>query len=188
MSSVRRICDAVHVAALGIWAGSLGLAITAAAVVFPTLHDLDPHLRAFDAYTGPHSIIAGGQVANRVFLVSDIVQFACVLLAGLTFGIAIMWLGLSVRRVSTFLRAALLLGLVGVLAYRFGVVQPEWDEHLRLHWDAARAGQNDAAAAQKAYLDAAHPLQSQLMGATGALVVVSLVLAVIGSGREPEQV
>lgn len=180
MSNARRICDAIHVSALGLWLGALGMAIAAAAIVFPTMKELDPRLGAFGSYTGPHSIIAGGQVANRVFLIADIAQFACVLAAGLTFGIAVMWLGLPIRKVTTFLRAALLLGVIGVLAYRFGVVQPQWDEHLRLHWEAAKAGQNEVAAAQKVFLDESHPLQSKLMGTTAALVAALLAMGIAG--------
>jgi len=178
MSRAQRLCESVHVASLGIWLGALGMSIASAAIVFPTIKSLGPHLDEFSRYSGPHSLIAGGQVANRVFLVGDIVQFVCVLAAGLTFGIAVMWLGLSMRRVSTFLRATLLLGLVGILAYRFGVVQPRWDEDLRQHWEAARAGDNDAAARSKASLDALHPVQTRLMGVTGAMVGAALALAV----------
>ncbi len=175
------MCDAIHVAALGVWLGALGMSVAAAAIVFPTMNDLKPHLADFDKYTGPHALIAGGQVANRVFLVGDIVQFVCVLAAGLTFGVAVMWLGLSMRRVSTFLRAALLLGLVGVLAYRFAVVQPKWDEDVRRHWEAAKAGDNGAAEGYKASIDATHPLQTKLMGATGAMVAAALVVAVVAA-------
>lgn len=187
MTRARSICEVVHIAALGFWLGALVLAGTAAAIIFPTMRDLEPHLPRYSAYTGEHWLIAGGSVAARVFWFTDAVQFACVLLAGLTFGIAVMWCGLPIRRASTFLRSLILLSLIGLLSYRLGFVEPGLSSALRNHWAAALAGDNAAATRLKAVFDAGHPLQTRLMAITAGLVLCAIA-AVIGSfwnGDEP---
>jgi hypothetical protein len=186
MSSARRICDHLHTASLGLWLGALGMSGAAAAIVFPTMKDLDPKLAAYAGYEGSHTMLAGGHIAWRVFMVGDIVQYACVLVAGVTFGIAVMWLGLSVKRVSTFVRALLLLGLVGVLAFRFGVLQPGWDHDQKTYWDAAKAGNTAAAEQAQALLHDSHPVQERFMAITAGLVLAALGMAVF-TGREGDR-
>jgi hypothetical protein len=186
MSGGRRVGEVVHAAALGIWLGAVLLAGAAAAIVFPTLKALDPHLTTFDKYDGPHWLLAGGQVAQRIFLAADIAQFACMLAAGLSFGIMVMWLGLPMRRRSTFARATFLLAALAVLSYRFAVMQPRWDAALHRHWAAAQAGDNAAAAHEKAALDEMHPVQTWLLGSTAGLVLSALIATGVSVRRDGE--
>ena len=173
MSRARAICEAVHLWALGLWLGALVLAAAAAAIVFPALKELDPSLTAFSKYQGPHWVLAGGRIGARVFTVLDVVQVACVLMAGLTLAIAVSRLGLSVQRISTFVRVALVLGLVAILAYRLALLEPSMQKSLRAYWSAAAEGDNTAAARHRAEFDAGHPLETRLLGATAALVVAA---------------
>jgi hypothetical protein len=180
MTRGRAICEIAHTAALGFWLGALVMAGTAAAVIFPTMRELDPRLPHYVGYAGDHWLIAGGRVAAKVFWITDAVQFACMLLAGLTFGIAVMWCGLQVRRISTFARVLVLLALVGVLSYRLGFVEPGLSAALRDHWAAALAGDTAAASRFKAVFDAGHPLQTRLLSITAGLVLAA-ILATIAS-------
>src|SRR5689334_8572235 len=66
MTRGRRIVESVHIAVLGVWAGALVLAGAAAAIVFPVMKSLDPKLPGFSKYDGPHWMLAGGQVGQRV--------------------------------------------------------------------------------------------------------------------------
>lgn len=178
MTRGRRIVEAVHVAVLGVWAGALVLGGAAAAIVFPVMKNLDPKLPTFAKYDGPHWMLAGGQVGQRVFFVLDVVQFACVILSGATLVLALVKFGLNVRRVSTFVRVAVLLGLIGVLAYRLGFLEPRMQEALKSYWAAAQAGDNEGAARFRAVFDGGHPIETTLMSVTLGLVVAGLIAAV----------
>jgi len=184
MKPGRRVCESIHVAALGLWLGSLILTAASAAMLFPTMHKLEPTLPAYAGYTGPHWLIAGGHVVLRMFLALDVAQFAAMLVSGITFGVAVMWLGLSMKRVSTFVRVALLMALVGLLSYRLGFFEPAMSENLRQYWLAAAAGDNENAQRLKTVFDAGHPMQSRLLGITAGLVLASLIAAIWSFARD----
>jgi hypothetical protein len=175
MKAGRRVCESVHMAALGLWLGALVLTAAAAAMLFPTMKMLQPALPGYALYTGEHWLIAGGHVVQRMFLALDVAQFAAALVAGATFGAAVMWFGLSMKRVSTFVRVFLLLALIALLAYRMGFLEPEMADNLRRYWAAAAAGDNATALRYKELFDASHPLQSRLLGLTAVLVLALMV-------------
>lgn len=184
MNAGRRICETVHAAALGMWLGALVVTGASAAMLFPAMKGLNPELPAFAGYTGPHWLIAGGQVVQRLFLALDVAQFVAMLLSLGTFAVSAMWLGLPLRRSSTVVRVALLLALVGILSYRLGFFEPEMQDLLRRYWGAAAAGDNETALRLKAQFDAGHPVQSRLLGATAALVLASLVAGIWSFARD----
>jgi hypothetical protein len=161
----------------------------AAAVIFPAMKGLDPALPAYAAYTGPHWSLAAGQIANRLFIIADTVQFGAMLAAGVTFGLCVLFFGLSTRRGTTFARAALLLALVGVLSYHLMILSPRMATNVRLYWDAAAAGDNAGAAGPKAAFDADHPTASRVLGATALLVLGAMVAGMVSitAGRRMEE-
>lgn len=183
MKAGRRVCESVHMSALGVWLGALVLVGASAAMLFPTMKHLQPELPGYALYTGPHWLIAGGHMVQKMFLALDVAQFAAVLIAGASFGAAAMWFGLPIRRVSTFVRAALLLGLVGLLSYRLGFLEPEMADNLRRYWAAAAAGDNAAALKYKELFDAGHPVQSRLLGLTAGLVLAAMIATVWSVAR-----
>lgn len=187
MTRGRRICETIHAAVLGVWLGALGLASAAAAIVFPVMKSLDPRVPRFERYDGPHWLLAGGQVGQRVFFTLDIVQFVAVLLAGATLVLMLVRLGLPTRRWSTVLRIAFLLGLVGILSYRLGYLEPRMQDHLRQYWAAAEAGDGATAARHRDAFDAGHPLETRLLGATALLVLGSIIATAwsIANGSDP---
>lgn len=176
MSTARRIGEAVHVAALGVWLGALILAGAVAATVFPLMRDLDPTLAAYPGYDGPHWMLAAGKVADRGFFFADVVQFFGMTLALGTFILITLGRGAE-RRWSTFVRAAILLTLLGVLSYQFFVLNPRMQDNLHAYWLAAAAGDTPTAETHRQAFSADHPTASRVMGANAALVLAALVAA-----------
>lgn len=177
MTRGRTVTECIHLLALGIWLGGLGVAGASAGQFFVIMRGLDPALPAYAGYRGAHWSIAAGHMVQPLFLVVDIVQFACVLIAGATFVVAAMAMGLSLRRVSTFARALLILSLLTVLSYRFFVIAPGAMQSLAAYWQAAAAGQTDAALIHKGIFDAAHAVDRRLTMATLLLVVCAIATA-----------
>jgi hypothetical protein len=175
MSEHRSWIDRLHTTALGIWLGALILIGAGAPLVFLTLHRLEPRLPGFEAYDGPHYLIAGGQIVHRLFSICDGVQIACIILAELTFLLCARRGSRTLRRI----RGTILAGLVGVLAYRLLILDPGLEPHLRDYWQAARDGNAELAASARAAYDAGHKNENTLFGVIAAGVLTALVLAVI---------
>ncbi len=187
MTTGRRVCETIHLAVLGLWLGSLIMTGLAAAVLFPTMRSVEPHLPKFAAYSGDHWSLLAGRIASTLFFICDSIQFAAVLIAGGTFGLAILLYGLPVRRLSTAFRGGLLALVIGVLSYQFLVLAPRMNRKLAAYWHAAETGDNEAAASLKAAFDAEHPLARNLLMTDTLLVLALLVIglwAVTGGDRE----
>ncbi len=166
MQKRRAVLETVHLTALGVWVGALGMTAAVAAIIFPAMRDLDPVVERFAAYPQDHWVIAAGWVMARVFFALDVAQLGCAALAVVTiFGLFIMkktptrW-----RR----LRMVLVIGTVGsVLWYVLMVAQP-MNADLASFWREAQAGNVAEADAYRAAFDARHPVASRFMGITGA--------------------
>lgn len=189
MKRGRIITEFLHTLVLGIWLGGLGVAGFAAGRTFRVMRDLDPALPGYAGYEGAHWSIAAGRVVLPLFFIVDVVQFVCLLIAGITFAVATGLLGLSLRRLSTFVRAFLLLALIAVLSYRFFALQPIMMQSLVAYWNAAGAGLTDLALEHKSAFDHGHTLDRRLMSAT-ALMVLAAIGATLWSllDREPPAV
>lgn len=175
-----RTLEAVHLAALGVWLGALLMTGAGAAVIFPALRDLDPALPAFAASPGPHWQIAGGHIGQRMFFAGDLIQVACVFLV-LATGVPLM-LGHGAGRLGA-LRALLMIVLLGVMTTRLGVLGPAMARQLADYWEAARAGDREAAASARAAFDARHPLATGLLGASAALVAALMIASMVSIAR-----
>jgi small-conductance mechanosensitive channel len=174
----RLLAESVHLLALGTWLGGLGVAGFAAGRIFRAMRELDTQLPGYAGFEGAHWSIAGGRAVLPLFFAVDVVQFFCVLLAGTTFALATGFLGLSLRRISTFLRAFFLLGLIALLSYRFFVIQGPMMQSLVDYWNAAAAGETTRALANKDVFDRAHVLDRRLMMVTMLMVLGAIVAAV----------
>lgn len=172
------MCEAVHLTALAVWLGGLVMTGVAVAIIFATTKELDPRLPAYAGFEGEHWRLAGGQIAARIFLATDIIQFGAVLLAGITFALGTLLFGVPMRRLSTFLRAALLLGLICVLSYQFFLLAPEMNANLRQYWSAAMSGDTAAAEGFREAFDRDHPLATRLLVANTIQVLALLVIGV----------
>lgn len=175
MSPWKALCETVHLAALGLWLGVLTAAAAFAASVFPIMRDLDPRLPAYSAYQGEHWLIAGGAVAQRVFLITDVVQFICAVLSISTLGCLIALFDLPRGRPATIVRACSLSLAMACSAGTIIIVAPQLNTALNLYWAAARAGDAAAVALHRAAVDELHPVSTKLMGGTIVFVLIALV-------------
>lgn len=183
MERYRALCQTVHLLALGLWTGVLVAAGAFAASVFPIMKGLNPRLPAFEKYSGEHWLIAGGKVAQRIFLITDIVQFVCAVLSIGTLGCMIWLFGLPRRRPSTIVRALALGVALACAAGLIIVVAPQLNAALRLYWAAAEAGNLEAVAPHRAAVDELHPLSSKLMVGTLISVLTAFIAAAWSASR-----
>lgn len=186
--------SAVHFASLGLWLGALGMAGVTAAVLFPTMRELDPVLPAFGAYTGAHWSLAAGHGAAKVFAVSEFVQWAAGGLALATLVVSFLarkraGIGIGVPGA---IRAGMIAVAVGLTLYQAAVLGPRMDRNMHAYWDAARAGESETALAHKAAFDADHPRASRVLTQTFSAVAIALVIGCWSAGcaacaRKPDE-
>jgi hypothetical protein len=152
-----------------------------AAIIFPTVRDLNPSLPDFAAHRAPHGPILAGIVAERVFMVS----FAVV---GVALGVALLSavaLTLNRRRASVpVLRLGLTLVACGLFAVHAAWLQPRMNSAATAYREAARSGDSQTASEAKARFDAMHPTASRLIGAT-TLASLGLFVASAWLGAAP---
>lgn len=174
-STAARVCETVHLLALAVWFGAIAMSAVVAAVVFPLMRDLDPTLGAYPAYTGDHAVLAGGHVGNRVFMIADIVQFACAMaVLGTTIAL-IGFLGWSTRRIATAVRLIAVGGAVLVVSYHLMVLAPRMSQNLAEHWAHAQAGRTAEAEAARGAFNTDHPKARNTLAGTGGFVLIAFV-------------
>lgn len=180
MSAWRPFCETAHAAALAVWLAALVAGGVTASVAFPTMRELDPHLPPFAAYDGEHWPIAAGQIAERVFFITDVAQFAAAMMAILTVAplLALGWIPRT--RPATVVRIIALFLAVGALAGRLIIVAPSMNASVRAYWSAAVAGENEQAAAHRAAFNELHPIATNLM-LLGFVCVAACLLASVWS-------
>jgi hypothetical protein len=173
---LKSLCTALHLTALGIWAGVVGLSAATAAVAFPAMRDLGVRVTSIaepfqkDAYR-----FAAGAIAGKVFLIADAVAFACSLIACITLLVLVLR-GHVARRPATYFRGlALGVALASLAAIMF-VVTPGITAGAKGHLDAARAGDEKAAAMHRQAVDDLHPISSKLLGVEVAAVLTALLM------------
>jgi hypothetical protein len=164
MDCIRPLALRLLPAVLGVWLGVMVMSGITAAVAFPTLRSLEPHLHAFEKHPGDHWPIAAGHVARRVFDIGAVIQWACGVLAVLCTGV-LMRGAQRLRGVAI----CVILSLAALAWWRL-MLDARMSRNLETYWDLARRGQQDAAEAARLAFDADHPL------ATRTLVVLSLLL------------
>ncbi|TVQ61318.1 MAG: hypothetical protein EA379_06625 [Phycisphaerales bacterium] len=147
------------------------------ASAFPEMRGLDPVLPMYAAYESAHWMIGAGVVANRVFHLTDVAQVIV-----MTLGVA-AFIGANVLNRRSLLRAPVaahtlfLLAACVLLAVQFLWLRPSMDGHLTLYWDAAAAGDHQAAAAHQSAFNALHTPASRLIGATGLAALATIACA-----------
>jgi hypothetical protein len=186
MSNRTPWLDALHLTALSIWLGGLLSAGLSASLIFPQMKSLRPHLPDYASYTGEHWKIAGGVVANRIFLIVDWVQLGCGLVAIVTLGLSLMAAsrGTAGRRPPLAGARILLLSVAcGLLCYQLFILAPRMAIHINDFWTAAKAGQQAVADAAQAAFDADHPTSRTLLTSIAASVLLMIVASAIGISR-----
>lgn len=168
----------MHVLALAIWLGTVAMTAVAAAVIFPQLKALAPTLAGYAGYTGDHWMIAAGHVANRIFVIGDVIQAVCAGVAGLTIAVALMARRFSPFRAAAAVRLLAMLVAFGAMSYQFGSLRPDMRRNLDEYWLAAEQGRNEDAAVYQERFRALHPAASNTLAVAGGAVLVSLLAAV----------
>lgn len=166
MSSWRPFCVAVHLTALGLWAGAVAISGATAAVAFPKLHGMEVLIRKpviAPGFEEDHFRFAAGGVAQTVFLIADMVSFACAFAAAVTLLAMVVWLKLPTRRVSTYVRALAVGIALAALAASLFVVTPQINAAAAAHLQAAIAGDAATAAVHRRAAADLHPFASVLL-------------------------
>ena len=166
MSTWRAFCETLHLVVLGLWLGTLVAVGAAAAVMFPAMKALNVRLVDFPGGAGDgsdHYRIAAGRIAERVFLVGDIIMFPCALIAAATLGVLIVFHRIPVARPAAIIRSLAMGVALASLAALLLIVTPGVNRGAQGHFAAAKIG--DVAAAQKhmAAVDDLHPIATNLM-------------------------
>lgn len=178
MSTARAALSVVNTTAIGLWLGTIVMTGATAAIIFPTVRDLAPTLPSHTTFTGDHWLIVAGHVAARVFLVSDIVQFACACVAILTLAALLIPTVLRSRlSIETWARALTLALACGLLGYQLLILSPSMTLELRAYWEAARTGQNELAAVHQAAFTKLHPRASTLLSTLALSVLAALLMS-----------
>jgi len=178
MPTPRLALEAIHVLALALWLGFLVASGAVAAVIFPLMRELDPTLSGFTGYTGEHWRIAAGQIAARIFFISDVVQFAAIFFTVTSLVLSCWVFGLPLRRVSTMVRACALGGAALLAGYQLMVLGPTMNATSRDYWEAARAGDLENATRHRERFASMHPEATTALAGTALFVTVTLIAGV----------
>lgn len=161
------------------------MAGAAAAIIFPTIRDLDPSLPDYASFTGPHWKLAAGHVASRIFLVADAVALGCLIVSGLTLGLVVASKEPWRQAWTTGIRLVALFGALSLLTYSFFFLGPRMNTNMRSYWDAAEAGNNEAALQYQAAFDKDHPTASTVMVSSFACVTLLMIAGAFAvTGRD----
>ncbi len=179
----------VHLLSLTIWLAALLAAGLSAALIFSQMKKLQPSLPAYAAYTGEHWKIAGGMVANKVFVIVDYVQLSCAILAILTLGLTLLAANQAVPKYRPALAGVRILFLsiaCALFCYQLFILAPRMAVHLNDFWVAAKDGKMAIADAEQAAFDADHPTASNVLKGTAATVFLLLITSTIAVTRPRE--
>jgi len=186
---MRRLGETIHLAALGIWLGALVMTAASVGLTFVWMKQLEPTLGAFAGFEGDHANLGAGFITARLFWFNDIVQFVCALLVFATLGAG---LALWIRRSASGVIRTIAVGLaMALVSYWLFILSHELKGHLVAYWQAASAGDDQAAARAKAAFDPLHPWATRVMGAQAVLVLISLVSgcwSALGSPRAADEI
>ncbi|HLO39786.1 MAG TPA: hypothetical protein VK176_02095 [Phycisphaerales bacterium] len=186
---MRRHFEALHILAAILWFTALMSAGLGAAVAFPVLKPLNPHLPDFAQFPGEHWRIAGGAIGNRLFTISDIFQLAGPIVCTLFF-IPILLRERSTAAEAprlggiTIARSVILLLACALGLYQSLILGPDMRHTIEAFWSAARAGNLDTAASLQAAFDASHP-KARIIMESSALLTFLLIILGLWSRRVP---
>jgi hypothetical protein len=189
-----KACLVVYWLSLVAWLAALVAAGLCAVHTFGTLGDMPLVLERFATYPAPeHGRIAAGLVMADVFFAVDCVQFAAIPAALIMLGLQLTVFGLPARRPSNLIRLGCLVLAAGLFAYYAVAVAPALNGALRSYWEAAAAGDVEAAGHDRGLVAAYHStaqmvFQLNLALVTGAVAASAAALApgALGSSGLPE--
>ncbi|MFO0832148.1 MAG: hypothetical protein U0637_09915 [Phycisphaerales bacterium] len=173
---LQRTAHALHVCALGVWTGAIAMTAGAAAVIFPTVKQLTPHVPRYAAVPDEgHWLLLAGNVASRVFAVSDKVQLGCAAVTLVTAVVLARARGFHGALAGKARAAALICALL-LVTYYLAVLVPRMTAHLHEHWRLSEAGEVEQARVHENAFKNDHPTSSRVLAATAACTLVALLL------------
>ena len=128
-----------------------------AAIMFPTMRELDPRLPGFAGFGGDHWKLAAGRAQSNIFIWADFIQLGAAALAFLTLGLRLIGAG------------------VVLVACNLMILAPRMNPHLKAYWQLAREGQTVEANGEATEFSAYHPAATTVHGGTAVAVLVALV-------------
>lgn len=186
MPPLRRFFEVVHITAAALWLGVAVATGAAAAIIFPTVKDLDPTLAAYPDYAGEHWRLAAGHIAARIFAFGDIVAFICLMLAGFTLTAIAAMRSTWITTPKLTLTRLCALGLAILAAgYNIFILGPRMNGNLQDYWQAAADGNNQAATiAQQAFM-ADHAPASNTLAAIALAALAMVITAALALTARP---
>lgn len=180
MTVASRICDVAYWIALTGWFAALAAAGIAAMSVFGTLPAMDVALGDFPSHPPQeHGRLAAGAVMQNVFFSVDVIQFAVAPVVVITLLAQVLVLGDSLRRWSNVGRALCIVAAASLFAYHVAAIAPVMNRHWRAFWDAAKAGDTERAAGERAAFNRLHPRADAVLRVNVVLLSVSIGLSAV---------
>lgn len=175
---LARACQILHVVALSVWMGAVGMSGLVAAIVFPTMRELDPTLGAYGGYEGDHALLGAGRIASKVFFSVDIIQFVC---ASVALGAIVLLVvtGYSLNTLARVFRVIVLCMTLALLSYHLLLFMPELQRLLNGYWEHAAQGDTGTADQYKDRFLEFHGTASRILGGLTLMVLINIVLACI---------
>lgn len=164
--------------AVAVWLGAVWMSGVVAATVFPEMRDLNPRLPGYAAYEGEHWRLAAGRVAARVFLAGDAIALVSAMIATVALLVSVLYYKACVRRGAGLVRVAGFVAAMALLGFQFSYLGPRMHPELARYWEAAAAGDNEAARAHLAAFDRHHPTASNVLIGMGLSLALTLVAGV----------
>jgi len=170
-----RVCESVHLLALGLWAGVLLMVGAAAAVSFPKMADLDVRIPGFEGYEAEQHRIAAGQVMNLAFAVADWIGLLCLVLAVITILMVTLPRGIWRHRIgpALVLRTAALAFVLVLTLFQTFAFRPSLNRSFERLWIAAEAGDNQQAAQIREQIAPQHAKASFLLTSQLGLILIA---------------
>jgi hypothetical protein len=172
----RSTCLVVFWIALVLWISSLVSAAVAAMNVFPTLSPERLPLR-LDAYPDfpveEHPRLAAGVIMNGVFATVDVIQLIAIPVVLVTLGLQVTVFRARRRTWSNAVRVIAVALATAGFAWHATQLAPTMNRSLRAFWQAAEAGDVEAAAAHRAEFNRLHP-------SADAILRLELILLLVG--------
>lgn len=180
-----RVGQIVHLLALSVWLGAVAMSGVVAAIVFPTMRDLDPTLGAYPDYGGDHALLGAGRIASKVFFAVDSVQFVCAGIALATVALLIA-MGYRLNTLARVFRVIFLCMTLALLSYHIFFFMDGLTRLLNGYWDNAAAGNTAVADQFKDRFLESHGMASRMLGALALMVAINIVLAAVTLTASPK--
>ncbi len=185
MHPAARAGTVLYWLALVAWIGGLIAAAVAAPSVFGALGDLPLTLESFEAYPhDEHGRLAAGMVMERVFWIVDLIQLAAAPVVVVTLAIQLVAAGSRLRSPSNVVRTICIGAAALLLAYRVAALAPSMNRKLRAYWEAAEAGEVEAAAVHRDRFNEDHPTAIAVFGACLILLLVAAAASAAAGGPQ----